>query len=257
MVPNDPSSGMIKSDDTLFAIIDSLNELNEAGVTELANRLGLSKSTVHKHLKSMEEHDLVVKDSKGVYRLGFRFLTFGGGVRDSNELCELVAPKVKEITAETTETCAFAIEEHGYGVYTHLEWGEHHIPRTQPLGERFYLHMNSSGKAILAMLSEERIETIIEERGLPRQTSNTITDKDQLFKEIQRTRERGYAVNAEERFEGIRSIAAGIEHPRTGQIGSISMATPATRLQNQELQEKYANLLRSTINEIDLKFRFD
>jgi DNA-binding IclR family transcriptional regulator len=247
----------IKSNDTLFRIVDSLCELNEAGVTELADRLDLSKSTVYKHLKSLEKHEFVVQNASGTYRLGFRFLTYGGAIRDRQELCQVVAPKVKQLTTQTTETCSFSIEEHGLGVYAYLEWGEHHIPRTQPVGQRFHLHMNASGKAILAMLSDERIRTIIDERGLPEQTPNTITDEDFLFEEIHKIREQGYAVNAEERFEGIRSIAAGIEHPQSGQFGAISMAAPATRLENEELEEKYATLLRSTVNEIDLKIQFN
>lgn len=257
MSPDEVSPRRIKSNDTLFRIVDALSELGEAGVTDLANQLDLSKSTVHKHLKSLENHHLAIKNTNGTYRLGLRFLTYAGTIRDDNELCQVVAPKVKELTTETTETCSFSIEERGFGVYTYLEWGEHHIPRTQPLGERFYLHMNSSGKAILSMLSDERIETIIEKRGLPSQTPNTITDEDRLFEEIRQTREQGYAVNAEERFEGIRSIAAGIEHPQTGQVGAISMAAPATRLRNEELEEKYATLLQNTVNEIDLQFQFD
>lgn len=256
MPGNENSAGMIKSSLTLFSLIDALKELNGAGVTELADSLDLSKSTVHKHLKSMEEHELVVQESSRSYRLSFRFLTYGGYLRDTHGLCELVAPKVKEITTETTDTCSFSIEEHGLGIYTHLEWGKHHIPRTQPLGERFYLHRNASGKAILSMLSDERIEEILVDRGLPGKTDNTITTRERLFEEIEKTRERGYAVNAEERFEGIRSIGAGIKHPDTGQVGSISMAAPATRLQDKELEEQYANLLRSTVNEINLQVKF-
>lgn len=256
MATNDSRPGTIKSTDTLFSIVDVLSDLEEAGVTELAEELELSKSTVHKHLKSLKNHDLVVRTQDETYRLGIRFLTYGGAIRDKNQLCQTVAPKVKEIPAETSETCGFAIEEHGFGVYTYLEWGDHHIPRTQPVGERFYLHVNSSGKAILAMLPDKRIESIIERRGLPSKTPNTITDEKHLFEEIEQVREQGYAVNAEERIEGIRSIAAGIKHPQTGQVGAISMAAPATRLQDKELETKYADLLRSTVNEIDLRLKF-
>lgn len=248
---------VIKSNDTLFRIVDTLNQLDEAGVTEIADRLNLSKSTVFKHLKSLEKHEFVLQNESGTYRLGFRFLTYGGAIRERHELCRVVAPNVKELTTQTTETCSFSIEERGQGVYAYLEWGEHHIPRTQPVGQRFHLHMNASGKAILAMLSDDRIKAIIDERGLPEQTPNTITDEDLLFEEIRQIRKQGYAVNAEERFEGIRSIAAGIEHPQLGQCGAISMAAPATRLQNEELEQKYANLLRSTVNQIELKIQFE
>jgi DNA-binding MarR family transcriptional regulator len=70
-------AGRVKSNQTLFQIINKLWELEEAGVTELAGHIGITKGAVHKHLKSMEDENFVV-NKNGSYRLSVKFLTIGG-----------------------------------------------------------------------------------------------------------------------------------------------------------------------------------
>ncbi|WP_082146831.1 helix-turn-helix domain-containing protein [Halostagnicola sp. A56] len=79
--------GIVKSDQTLFTIIEALDHLGQAGVTDLANYTGKSKSSVHKHLKTLDKGHYVVKD-RGQYRLSFKFLHFGGSVRSNCSICD-------------------------------------------------------------------------------------------------------------------------------------------------------------------------
>jgi DNA-binding IclR family transcriptional regulator len=250
-----PTRGTVNSHESLFSILHTLKALNQAGVSEIADRTGVSKSTVHKHLKTLKKHDFVVKQD-GDYQLGARFLTYGGIVRDNNELVNLFSPKVKNVSKMTNETCTLAVEEFGKGIYMFMEWGDEHIPRTQPLGERFYLHTNASGKAILSKMQDQRIEEVLEKNGLPRMTPNTVTDKEALLEELDKVRAQGYATNQGERFEGISSVAVGFQHPETKQIGSISIGTQSVRLNDESCIQEYAEILLQAVNEIDLELKF-
>ncbi|WIV68172.1 IclR family transcriptional regulator [Natrialbaceae archaeon AArc-T1-2] len=248
------SSAAVKSNRTLFAIIDELQTRGSAGVTELANEIGFSKSTVHKHLTSLEEEDFVVNDG-GRYRLGFRFLTIGGTLRDENDLCHQANVKAGELGNETDQMVLVSIKEEGRGIFTFVDRSRYDI-KNIILGERFHLHATASGKAMLATHADEEIEEIVDDNGLTELTSSTITDKAELLERIGVIRERGYALNLEERQRGIRAVSAATTHPETGMACAMTVAGPANRLPKQELEGTYANAVLGAVNELELEMRY-
>lgn len=248
------SNTPVKSNRTLFAIIETLQSRGTAGVTELANEIGFSKSTVHKHLASLEEQGFVVND-EGEYRLGFRFLTVGGTLRDENDLCHQANVKAGELGAETDQMVLVSIEEQGQGVFTYVDRSRYDI-KNIILGERFHLHATASGKAMLAAHSDEEIERIVDEHGLPELTPKTVSDRATLFERIDTVRERGYALNLEERQRGIRAVSAAVTHPDTGMACAMTVAGPANRLPEQELEGTYANAVLGAVNELELELRY-
>lgn len=248
-------SGTVQSDRTLLRVVNGLQDLDGAGVTDLAEHLDKPKSTVHKHLKTLQQEGYVTKRN-GAYRLGFRFLTHGGYIRDHHELCTLAAPKVRELAEETNELTLFSIKEGDYGTFTYIYNDKYGLTESAPLGTRFHLHENSAGKAILAKLPDDEIDEIIDRVGLPRKTDNTVASRDELFERIEQIRRKGFALNFQERREGIQATAAAVYHPETDSYGALSIAGPTNRLQKERLEQEYSDVLLGTVNELEIQINY-
>lgn len=242
---------VVESSETLLRIVDALHESGEVGVTELATELGVAKSTVHKHLKTLEKHRYAVNDG-GSYRPGFKFLSVGGKVRDNNELCTVVDPKLRELAERTDELVTFGVEEFGLGRFTFIYNDKYDIKEALPLGRQFYLHANAAGKAILSTYSDERIEAVLDRHGMKRRTENTITNPEELFEHVERIRDRGYALSIEERRAGMQAVSAAVTHPGTETVGAISLVGPTNRLTEEKLKNEYADAVLEIVNEIDI-----
>lgn len=245
----------IKSLETTFSIVTELEERGGARVTELARATGLSKGSVHKHLTSLRQNDFVVKEGDH-YRLGMRFLDIGGHVRDRIPGAHVIRSKVRELAEETEETAQFAVAEHGRAVIVFREAGRHGVYTRGRVGKRFYLHQTSTGKAMLSKMSDDDVRAIVEDQGLPKLTENTITDLDQLLEDLDRTRERGYAVNKNESTEGLQSVGVPIERPNDRLLGAMAVVGPSSRLRVDRLEGDLPELVQGIVNELELNLTY-
>lgn len=155
----------IKAVDTTFTILDVLQERDGTGVTEIANELNKSKSTVHSHLATLEENRYVKKNGDP-YEIGLRFLNLGGYDRKQHSLLELIKAEVDSLVEETGETAQMVVEEHGRGVYLYQARGDRAVQTDSYIGTEVYLHCTSVGKAILSCLPKERVKEIVERQGI-------------------------------------------------------------------------------------------
>lgn len=248
-------SKTVQAADTAFEIIETLKRENRLTLTELANEIGYAKSTVHKYLRTLERRGYVVRDDNE-YRVAVRFLDLGIYARNECDLYHHAKPQVDEL-AETTDEKAWLItEEHGVGVHLYGAEGNHTIVTYARAGQITYLHQTAAGKAILAYLEDDRIETILDRYGLPAETDRTITDRDELFERIERIRDRGYAFNREETVEGLHAVGAPICDGSGDAIGAISVSGPANRLKGDALEEEIPSLLLGSVNEAEINLTY-
>lgn len=251
MKQNGDSGRSIKSNETLFAIIESLKETDGAGVTELADRLDLAKSTVHKHLVSLERNRYVVNEG-GRYRLGLEFFNTGVYVRNQYEIYHVAKDRIDRLAEETDEAAWLIIPENGLGMFVYGVPQNKSFSFDSMIGTWVYLHANSAGKAILAHLSDEEIQQVIDRHGLPAQTEHTITDREELFAELEDVRERGYAMNAQEDLRGLHAIATPViwnERP----IAAVTIAGAANRLTEEQIEDKLYSSLLEAVDDIELR----
>jgi len=242
---------------TSLAVVDRLKELDGARVTELAEEMDLAASTVHSHLATLEDAGYVVKDGD-TYKLGLAFLNLGEYVRESHEYFSLAESKVEQLAEETGGRAHFIVEEHGRGIYIYTRSGKHAVETFSRDGRRLYLHRTAAGKAILAYLSRQRVEEILDRHGLPRRTSNTITDREELFEELRAVRERdGIAFNTEEQVRGIRAAGAPVRDPNGVVIGALSVSGPTHRMKGDRLHEEVPDIVLGTANELELEIEYD
>jgi DNA-binding IclR family transcriptional regulator len=245
----------IGSIETMFTIVESLRSMREARITLLARETGFSKGTVHKHLNTLAQYGFVVKDGDH-YKLGLRFLDYGGFVRVKYPGAQYMKEKTKVLADETDEIGFFTVEENGRPVILFREVGKNGVPTRSRVGQRLYLHQIAAGKAMLADFSEERILEIVEQHGLPRATENTITDIDELFEELEIIRGQGYALSIEEATEGLKAAGVTVTDRSGEVIGACAVAGPVYRMDDEYFEEVIPRLLRNVANELELSITY-
>ncbi|QCC48045.1 IclR family transcriptional regulator [Halobellus limi] len=252
--PDESGARGLQSVERSFDIIEYLGQEDGATLSEAADDLGLAVSTAHIHLTTLVETGYVVKDDD-VYRCSFEFLGTGGERRDGLALYQAAKPELDELQAETGEHTNVTVEERGYSVQLYKSESPHSIDDDASLGDHFYLHLTATGKAILAELSDERVAELLDRRGMPALTDDTITDEDVLYDELETIRERGYSINNGEHFPGVCAIGTAIASEPDGAIGAISISGPRSRITRERIEEELAPALLNKKNIIELKIR--
>jgi DNA-binding IclR family transcriptional regulator len=236
-------------------IIGYLQQKNGAGVTEIATDLDLAKSTVHRHLSTLNGTGHVVKDGD-MYKLGLKFLGIGEYLRNRSRPYRMAKSAVEELAAETEERTQFIVEENGWAVYVHRERGKHAVLTDPGIGRRVPIHCISAGKAVLAKLPEERVHEIIDCHGLPELTPNTITQREELLEELERIRERGYAFNNQENIEKLRAVGVAFDRPDGTVVGAFSVSGPIHRMKNSWYRQDIPDMLLGMANELELNIEY-
>lgn len=244
----------IKSDITLLAIIEELQEREGATVTELSDAVDIAKGTAHAHLATLQEKGYV-RNEDGEYHLGLRFLNLGIFTRNQQEIFKYSKPVVDEIAEQTGEKAGVIMEENGKAVYLHKGAGERSVRTVMEAGDRRDLHCLAAGKAILAFLPKNRRDEIITNSELERYTENTLTDPEALVSELEGIRERGVAYNLQESIRGLNAIGAPIRGEDDVVHGAISISGPANRLTREKMEDELMDTALGSANEIEMNIR--
>ncbi len=239
---------------TSFKIIEALVDLGGAGVSELATTLDIPKSTTHNHLQTLVEKEYVVREDD-TYNIGLRFLRLGEYSRTRTPLFTVARPEIESLATETGELINLNVEEYGRGVFLYRAKGSDAVHMDTYAGKRVYLHTTAFGKAILAHLPTERVDEIISQHGLPAVTDQTITERDDFQSELEMISERGFALEREERLEGLCCVAAPILVDE-GVIGAVSVSGPESRLRGTWFTEELPELIMQTTNVIEVNLRY-
>ncbi|WP_255516649.1 IclR family transcriptional regulator [Haloferax sp. KTX1] len=244
----------IRSDETLLAILEALEERTAPSVSDVATHAGVSKSTAHNHLSTLREHGYVVDGDRG-YELSLRFLELGESARTNTEIYEVARPHADDISRETRLLVNISVEDRGKGVYLYRTRGDDRIRLSTRAGEVHELHCTATGKALLAHLPERRVESILDRHGLPKRSENTITDRETLRTELAEIRERGYSVDDEEYGQGLRCVGVPVLNGDDAVIGALSASGPATEVVGERLTTELPTHLKRVRNRIELNLR--
>lgn len=255
MTNDDPSSSRtLKTVETASEVINRLVEMDGAGVTNLAERIELSKSTVHAYLKTLQQQGLVIKEDEK-YRLSRQFILLGEYVRNNNLLYQAGRDEATDLADDIGHYAHLVVEEDGQGISVYQAKGKKAADydyQTAKLQQPDPLHVTASGKAILAHLSHSRIQKIIGQYGLEQRTKNTITDPNALLERVERIRERGFAYNDEEEIEGFRAVGAPIKMADGTVLGSISVSGPTSYLDDTIFRETLPEQVMNTASIIEV-----
>jgi DNA-binding IclR family transcriptional regulator len=240
-----------------YTIVDEICDRDRAGATEIADALGLPKSTVHNHLRTLATLGYLVEED-GTYRLGARYLHLGQKSRNSRTVFQHGRGAVEALAAQSGRYCQLAVEENGETVVIQsTQWvpDEGARPAQQTYPMRAHLHTNAPGKALLAHLPSERITAVIDRTGLDSWTELTVTDEDDLRSELETIREQGYAVDQGELVSGMLGVAAPIATERT--VHGAVAAYGAGHEMREALDEGLPDLVKETADDIRADIVFD
>ena len=217
---------------TLQGVARALRLLNAlAGVsgeglslTEAARAIDASKSTTLALLRTLMDFDYAYSFGRGPrYRVGPAVIHLADGHRDALPWLEVARPVARSLTERSGWTSRLASHIDGHPVFEDRVDAPGMIRFFTELGIRELPHVSAAGKAILACMPKDEILRIVGATGLPRRTRNTITDIEDLLRDLALTVERGYAVDDEEDDEGIFCIAAAFRSRDGAPLGAISI----------------------------------
>ena len=229
----------IQSVERAVAILNAFSaEEPELGVTELADRLDLHKSTVHRFLVNLEAAGLVERNRHTArYRLGLRIFELGGLVLQQMSLWDEALPFLEGLVRDSGETGHLAVLDGGEAVYIEKVEARKALRIPSAIGRGYPAHATSLGKLLLAHLTADARDLVLAERGLARCTPNTITGRDQLNTELDLIRSQGFAVDDEEYEEGLRCIGAPIVGHTGHVVAAIGIGGPVTRVTPRRVGE--------------------
>src|SRR5258706_130835 len=180
----------------------------EMGISALAARLGLAKSTVHRLATTLVEYDILEQNREtGKYRLGLALFELGALVRRKMDAASESRGQMHALVESTGETVQLAVLDHLSVLYIRIRESRQAVRMSSSPGSRAPAHCTSVGKVLLARQPHEVVRQGIDS-GLPRYTENTITAPDALIEELAVVRSRGYAIDDEEIDVGLRCVVA-------------------------------------------------
>jgi DNA-binding IclR family transcriptional regulator len=228
----------VRSVDRAAALLLALGESQgEAGVTELARRLGLHKSTASRLLATLERRGLVEQDGEsGKYRLGLVVIRLAERAERTLDLRGIAMPELERVARLTRETVSLAVLSGDESLTVAQADGPNLIAVADWTGRSTPLHCVASGKVLLAALAEREVLRIVR-RGLIRHTERTIVELEPLLEELARVRRRGYATALGEFEVGLNAVAAPVVDARGSVIAAVDIWGPAFRLTPRRLPE--------------------
>ncbi len=217
----------------------------ECSLVELCNALKLHKSTVHRLMMVLEQHRLVDKNpDTGRYRLGLKLFEFGSKAIGALDLKRHAKPHLNRLLLEINETVHFCILDDGQVFYVEKVEPERSVRMACTVGSRAPAYCTAVGKAMLAELTDAEVNSIIRHWGLKPITKNTISTATELKAELRAVRTRGFAVDNEEKEEGLRCVGAAVRGHSGKLIAAISVSGPAFRVTKERVQEIGQTVMR-------------
>ena len=234
---NRPPKARLSSVANSIRLLSSFSgEENELGITVLAGRLKLAKSTVHRLAATLTAARFLEQNGEtGKYRLGLALFELGALVRRRMDVADAARQKLRELLETTGETVQLGIIDHQSVLYIYEMEPRRAIRMAAAVGARAPLHSTAVGKVLLASQPAEYVSQVID-LGLKSFTPKTIVERDELLQTLAEVAQRDYATDDEESETGLRAIASPVRN-HTGQvIAAVGLAAPVQRMNKKVMQ---------------------
>jgi IclR family transcriptional regulator, acetate operon repressor len=218
------------------------------GVSQLARLAGYPVTTTHRLLASLARGGFV-RGTDGRYSLGLRLFELGQRVSQARGFSGVALPIMQRVTERTRETTLMSVLDGDRQLYVHYVEGPRQVQITGTPGNLGPLHCTSMGKCLIAFQPTEVRRRLMAEAELIPFTPRTISDRDALAAEVERVRQRGWAVADEEHEEGIRAIGVPVLGPDGHAVAALSTAAPAYRTDPAALRD-FLPALREAATEL-------
>ena len=228
---------------------------NELGITTLASRLRLAKSTVHRLAATLTSAGFLEQNSEtGKYRLGVALFELGALVRRRMDVANEARPKLRELLEKTGETVQLGIVDHYSVLYVYEMESPRAIRMAAAVGGRAPLHCTAVGKVLLAFQPPDYVKQVIE-RGLSAYTAKTVTKRDAALGMLEEVRLREHAIDDEESEGGLRAVAAPVRNHSGAVIAALGVAAPVQRMSKKVMHTCVPSVIE-TANAVSARLGF-
>ncbi len=230
---NDQVQSLVRA----LTLLNALSEADEGiALTELAQQVGLTTSTAHRLLTTLQQERYVhFHGERRVWSVGVQAFIAGKAFLKTRSVVASARTQMRALMEESEETVNMAVEDQYEAVYlSQVECRQMMRVFARP-GGRVPLHCSSVGKALLMAMPDNELARVLHQRGLPRLTSKTISTPAALRRDLQQAREQGYAIDDEEHAVGLRCIAAPIFNENAEALAAISLSGPMARISDARI----------------------
>jgi len=227
-----PSAAVERALAILEAVAQESKGLSNA---EISRKLQIPKSSASYILRTLEAQNYLTRADSGKYKVGLKILSLSRGALSDLDVRGVALPIMRHLMEKTSLTCHLAILDGPEAVYIEKVEPPGFIRMDTWVGRRMRVHATSVGKALVAYISQERLEKIISERPMEKRTPKTITTLPRLSKELEKVRAQGYAVDDEENNLGARCVGAPVFNQQGAIEASVGLSGTIGQVNSQTM----------------------
>lgn len=251
-IETDTKLSTVQALDRGLRLLRELADIGRITLSDLALRIDLPPSSTHRILFTLLNHGLVEFDEvTQEWQVGVEAFRIGNTYLVRTNLAEAARKILRRLMEDTGETANLGIADKGDVVF--IDQVETHNPIRaffRP-GTRGHMHASGIGKSLLADMPRRDVEKILLARGQPEFTPKTLASPELLFSDLKTTRERGWSIDDEERYSGMRCVASNIYNSFGEAVAGISVSGPTVRF-SDDVVEKLGPLVKSAADQVTL-----
>ncbi len=219
-------------------------------LTDLALSVGMPPSSAHRVLTTLQKHSFVELDEPTQqWTIGIEAFRVGSAYLARNNLIDAARKVMRPLMEETGETANIGIADNGDVVFVSQIETYSPIRAFFRPGTRSHMHASGIGKVLLANMPRKNLETVLQQKGLPEFTPNSLTSPADLFTDLETIRARGWSLDDEEHYTGMRCVAAAIFNAYGEAIAGLSVSGPTVRFSDNTVLEFGPRVMRAA-NEV-------
>ena len=236
--PEESTQSPVQTLERAIQLLKSVSNEDGLALTDLSQQLDIPAPTAYRLLSTLQSHGIVeFHEDTQQWMIGVETFRMGSAFLRRTRMIDMGRDLMRDLMHDSGETVNLAIEQDGDVVFvTQVETAEP-IRAFFPPGTRGAIHASGIGKALLAELPRREVKAIIERKGLPKFTKETLTDSEALFNELSIIRERGWSIDNQERNHGMRCAAAAIYNEFGEAIAGVSVSGPTIRITEEKIDE--------------------
>ncbi|SMP59948.1 IclR family transcriptional regulator [Anoxynatronum buryatiense] len=242
---------VVKSVVKALDILEMLDQEKELGISELAEKLQLDKSTVHRLVTTLKLQGYVTQNQTNQkYANSIKLFEMGNRMIEGMGFRRQCQPYLEELAMRTHETVNLAIQDGHEIIYIDKIESRATIKVDLGIGKRLPMYCTGLGKAMLAWLPEEELDQLYGETVFKPYTPKTLTTLQDLKESLAVIRQQGYSLDDEEYVVGLMCVAAPIWNHQGRPIAAISVAVPEYRFQEGLVTTDYGEVVKEISEKI-------
>ncbi len=235
---NNMAGSTVQALDRGLMLLVALTREGSVTLTDIALKVGMPPSSAHRVLITLQKHGFVeFNETTQEWAIGIEAFRVGNSYLERTNLVEMAQQVMRNLMEDTGETANLAIGSDGQVVFVSQVETHNPIRAFFRPGTRGHMHASGIGKALLADMNQIEVEKILQKTGLPEFTSNTLVSPDALFADLKKTANRRWSFDDEERYMGMRCVAASIYNSSGKAVAGISVSGPTIRFADIAVDE--------------------